>query len=112
METKTPKKSIDDIKKMQEMIEICKLLQICFDEENCNLKEMREKAKEHIQQYNSSEISVCTLVLNGYFLTWLQGLDTTKVVGVHIYIFVFTDLKKRYLKKTRNQIIFEGQILN
>jgi hypothetical protein len=43
------------------MIEVFKLLHIDFGEENLNLKEMKKKAKEKIQEQSSNGITVSIL---------------------------------------------------
>ena len=60
MAAKMPQKSIDDIKKITEMIKVFESLGIDCDEENANLKEMKTIAKEKIeeQRLNGTTVSV------------------------------------------------------
>ena len=58
MATKMPRKKIDDIMKLREMLEICDLLNIVYDEEGSNLRDLKVKAKKKIQEQSSSGTTV------------------------------------------------------
>ncbi len=60
MALKVPPKKVDDIKSMKEMMEICELLNVVYDQESPNLKEMKKEAKKMIkeQSLNGTTVSV------------------------------------------------------
>ena len=53
MQNKTPEKNIDDIDDVVKMVEIFKLLKIEYDRNSLNLKKMKKKAKEVIEEQSS-----------------------------------------------------------
>ena len=61
MATVSPQKNIDEIKSMKEMIKVCELLHIDYDEEILNLKEMKKKAKEKMKEQSSHGTTVSVL---------------------------------------------------
>ncbi len=48
---------------MKEMMELCELLNVAYNQENPNLKEMKKKAKEKIeeQRLNGTTVSVLSV---------------------------------------------------
>ena len=66
MALKVPSKKVDDIKSMKEMMEICELLNVVYDQENPNLKEMKKEAKKMIKEQSLNGTTVS--VLNSYII--------------------------------------------
>ena len=53
MKSKVPEKNIDDIDDVVKMAEIFNLLKIEYDRNSLNLREMKKKAKEVIEEQSS-----------------------------------------------------------
>ena len=85
MVPKIPPKKVDDIKNMKEMMELCELLNVVYDQENPNLKEMKKEAKKMIEEQSLNGTTVSVLYSN-IIIIYLPNYLTTYCAHMTLYL--------------------------